>query len=520
MTKATRSRAADAASEQKTATRTPRKKPASAATSLEQTAGTQSASALVRVYRHMLGDCILVRLRKRDGGYYKILIDCGVAVATPDAKTIMTKAVQDVMEATEKEIDLLVLTHEHWDHVSGFIQAEELFDEMKIGEIWVAWTENPDDELAAKLRKEHADAAEALGLCLQKIAMAGDSESSRALLDVLGVAGKSTDTAAAFSKAKALAEKMRYCLPTDQPVKLDDPDVRIFVLGPPHDEKLIKQTLPSRTKPETYELAADQPVEFDDPDAGKLVKQTPSKAQPETCELALDGTGVLPYDVAAALKNRLREAGQGLDSLQQLSEQSSAGPFPDTVTIPFVVAQGMPFFQNHYWGASAANDQWRRIDTDWLASSEELALAIQSATNNTSLVLAIELPNKEVLLFAADAQIGNWLSWQDRTWTVDGETVTGPDLLSRTVFYKVGHHGSMNATLKDKGLKEMATLHTAIIPVDQKVAEKMRWGNMPLESLLAEFNKKTGGRAVRTDLPTEGLEAVTVTDLYCELAIG
>jgi hypothetical protein len=78
----------------------------------------------------------------------------------------------------------------------------------------------------------------------------------------------------------------------------------------------------------------------------------------------------------------------------------------------------------------------------------------------------------------------------------------------------------MNATLKEKGLEEMTALHTAIIPVDHEVALKMRWGNMPLESLLAELNKKTNGRAVRTDLPTEGLEAVTVTDLYCELAIG
>jgi len=43
---------------------------------------------------------------------------------------------------------------------------------------------------------------------------------------------------------------------------------------------------------------------------------------------------------------------------------------------------------------------------------------LQSATNNTSLVLAIELEDGDVMLFAGDAQVGNWLSWQDLTWTL------------------------------------------------------------------------------------------------------
>ena len=471
MARTLRSRAADTPVGHKPASRTQRRKPASAATQKPALAATAS-SALVRVYRQGLGDCILIRLRKHDGSYYKILIDCGVAVATEDAKAKMTKVVQDVMETTEKEIDVLALTHQHWDHLSGFIQAEELFDEMKIGEIWVAWTEDPHDELAETLREEHGDALKALGFCVQKLALAGDSKSSQGILDILGVSGSANDTGAAFNKAKALAEKVQYCHPTDPPLKLDDPDVRIFVLGPPHDLKAIRQTLPS-------------------------------KAQPETYELALDGTGVIPCDVASALN---------------AGDDNRA--FSDTVTIPFEVAKGLPFFQNHYWGTSSSSEQWRRIDTDWLASSEELALALQSATNNTSLVLAIELPNKDVLLFAADAQVGNWLSWQGLNWDVDGEKVTGPDLLSRTVFYKVGHHGSMNATLKEKGVEEMKALHTAIIPVDHEVAVKMRWGNIPLDAIISALDARAKDRVFRTDKTAETSEDVNITDLYYEFAIN
>jgi hypothetical protein len=101
----------------------------------------------------------------------------------------------------------------------------------------------------------------------------------------------------------------------------------------------------------------------------------------------------------------------------------------------------MDFFRDRYFGANGSGDEWRRIDSAWLDGSSELALALDSATNNTSLVLAIEFPNGNVLLFVADAQVGNWLSWQNLKWTVDGREVTGPDILRRTVFYKVGHHG-------------------------------------------------------------------------------
>ena len=54
---------------------------------------------------------------------------------------------------------------------------------------------------------------------------------------------------------------------------------------------------------------------------------------------------------------------------------------------------------------------WRRIDQDWLYSAEQLALEMNNDTNNGSLVLAFELsPGGKVLLFAADAQRGSWVS--------------------------------------------------------------------------------------------------------------
>ena len=64
------------------------------------------------------------------------------------------------------------------------------------------------------------------------------------------------------------------------------------------------------------------------------------------------------------------------------------------------------FFREHYAGSGTSQGaDWRRIDGDWLGSAAELALALQSYTNNTSLVLALKLGEAgkgDVLLFAAD----------------------------------------------------------------------------------------------------------------------
>jgi len=210
-----------------------------------------------------------------------------------------------------------------------------------------------------------------------------------------------------------------------------------------------------------------------------------------------------------------------LETLMSVSvDTDPQAPFDPIVQIPLEAARQMPFFQARYWGedldaAKEANpseqteplpsngtrlDQsWRRIDTDWLAASANLALQLDSATNNTSLVLAIELGDGKVLLFAADAQVGNWLSWQDLSWTMGGETITGPDLLKRTHLYKTGHHGSHNATLREKGLEMMSELEIALIPVDHEMALKKGWGKMPLAELEQRLNAITKGCVLRID---------------------
>jgi hypothetical protein len=171
--------------------------------------------------------------------------------------------------------------------------------------------------------------------------------------------------------------------------------------------------------------------------------------------------------------------------------------------------KGYNFFNDYYFSDRYGKNSWRRIDNDWLGMTSEMALKLDSYTNNTSLVLAIELiESGKVLLFVGDAQSGNWQSWHDYTWEIVDKTgskqkVNVEDLLKRTVLYKVGHHGSHNATLKRHGLEMMSNVKelVALIPVDSKVAFGKRphkW-EMPFSALLEDLQKKTNGRVIASD---------------------
>jgi hypothetical protein len=107
-----------------------------------------------------------------------------------------------------------------------------------------------------------------------------------------------------------------------------------------------------------------------------------------------------------------------------------------------------------------------------------------------------------VLLFPADAQVGNWLSWHRHAWDRDGggEKVRARELLERTVLYKVGHHGSHNATLRDEGLERMTHPElVAMIPVDEEQAEKKSWA-MPFGPLAERLAERCRQRVLRADV--------------------
>src|SRR6059058_5764324 len=96
------------------------------------TTGRQSplGGVRIRMYRQGLGDCFLLSFPRRDGGPFHMLIDCGVILGTKDATEKMTAVAHDIAAATDDHLHVVVATHEHWDHLSGFIQAQDVFNDI------------------------------------------------------------------------------------------------------------------------------------------------------------------------------------------------------------------------------------------------------------------------------------------------------------------------------------------------------------------------------------------------------
>ena len=136
-----------------------------------------SYRAKVRMYRQGLGDCFLISLPRTDGGTrpFYVMIDCGVVLGTPNPAVIMKQVLDSIVQETGGAIDLLIATHEHWDHLSGFVQTKDLFDKLtKVGQVWLAWTEDPADALTKKLKDEKGQALAALRMGLNQMQAAGD----------------------------------------------------------------------------------------------------------------------------------------------------------------------------------------------------------------------------------------------------------------------------------------------------------------------------------------------------------
>jgi hypothetical protein len=547
----------------------------------------------VRMYRTGLGDCfLLVFPRKRRSrntpDAFTMLIDCGVFKATQNAAERTERIARSIRDATRPShdpaapgrIDLLVITHEHWDHISAFddSQARDIFSEIDFRRIWMAWTEDPQDKVANNL--QHGLDAARFGLTAALVRSRGlglDVPSTRMLgkaLAFFGIDGEALDgpaqppgptrgrlsardaTALALKTSKRSREVRdwirddlnrdrklpnEYLRPCDKgralPLDDDVPNVRVYVLGPPEDPGLIKYFNP-RASDETQEVVYER---LEDMHLAGLRETSFLAAFGASGGFAAvssnaeeDGDEIQQICIPFEARHRIpREAVEFLNWLPRPAEKSSA-PANGTDPTPALHDYANPM-EDHVEAARYCADMyyspssdWRRVDGDWLDGADELALQLDSATNNTSLAIAIEVGEPgsgHVLLFPGDAQVGSWKSWfgkveskgrggdalelgKEMRWTVAGKSIDTPSLIRRTVLYKVGHHGSHNATLKrykfddggDSILEHMSDRLVALLPVDEEVAKnKADYGEMPLTSLVVALLEKTKGRLLRND---------------------
>jgi hypothetical protein len=508
----------------------------------------KSDEVLIRMYGQGVGDCFLLAFPPAHDSESQrpvyVVIDCGVIPQTPGGSKRMKAIVEEIRKTTRDDdlgtnngdeqghIDLLVITHEHMDHVSGFLQAQDEWNKIHVDEIWMAWTEREDDRLPDALRilrdKQRKALLEATGRArrfglddlrsslVSRLAFEGDVDEGSMGFDF------SVDTAKALEVAKKLEPgKKVYCEPGDVHI-VPGTDSVAYVLGPPRNQEFLNHPDPTPSDPETYESdAGDAPAEG----AGANAVRRLAERSALGSGLALKNMAyerspfnafALPLVHNADGSTRLPASTEPVDPL--LDDEGlyyRSFPFGAQQRVPVTSAEAVagsspdlyPGFDSYY----REDNDWRRVDFDWLISAEAFALQLGDLTNNSSLVLAFELPSThergkgKVLLFVADAMVGNWLSWNTiEDWRPQRGARTSqskPDideLLGRAVFYKVGHHGSHNATLKKLGLERMpSTGLTAFAPVNPRVARDIKnWCEMPLDVLMDALSQRTEGRVV------------------------
>jgi hypothetical protein len=177
---------------------------------------------------------------------------------------------------------------------------------------------------------------------------------------------------------------------------------------------------------------------------------------------------------------------------------------------PEAVADGAgprpSLFPNHIVGRTMATFP---IDTRYIISrarrmrGEQMLSIVRDldkAMNNTSLVLLFTIGSKS-FLFPGDAQIENWeFAFSNKDWMKK---------LGKVDVYKVGHHGSLNATPK--------TLWNGFANKSDKVNDPSR-----LHSLMSTLEGKHGKVDSDTEVPRTTLvdELNKESDLFTTQSLG
>lgn len=439
----------------------------------------------VRMYCMGTGDCFILRFLAGGKPKFTMMVDCGSCRGDQkDFKPYIQNIIDEV-----GEIDLLVVTHEHNDHVNGFDKCENQFKELTIKEAWMAWTENPQDpdgsakDLLRKrehMRKSFQNALTRVQDNKKKIEkeLTLDYNNSlslaatNAFLDGLNTLGEINLAEGAVTgkglkgmeKIKALLkDKISYLYPGETRLFHQLPGVRFHVLGPPLDKKYVYKN-------------------------GKEGRDVYKK-------YFSVGEGILAMNAFADLGEPLQgnQFPFGREYLLDVAELTSEKIAREKEPLQTYLHHCANLVQSY------RKATWRNIENEWLYAAGSLGIRLNSHINNTSLVLAIEfVENGDVILLPGDAEYGSWESWHlIEKWLGEGKGGKHftEDLLNRTKFYKVGHHLSYNGTALEKGIHMMKHPELTVMATLDRERIAERWKNtMPNQQLLKELINRSAGR--------------------------
>lgn len=346
----------------------------------------------VRSYNVGFGDCFLLTFSYARGKPRNVLIDFG---STKQSGTGPSRGMMEIAEKIREDCDgkleMLVATHRHADHISGFGgETGEVIASLEPEIVVQPWTEEPDLDPEARGadggggKKLRARTAVARISVMQAMAAAALEQVPR-LERAPGVSKTITEQVAflgetnianldAVRKLASMGKKHAYAhFGTKLPLSRILPGVHVEVLGPPTLEQSAAISRQTATDEEEFWHLAERHL--------------------------------------AAVEGGDGELFPGARKARRIPQEA----------------------------------RWVIPRVDKMRGEELLAIlrSLDGVLNNTSVILLFEVGDSR-LVFPGDAQLENW----HYALRECDEAEAIRERLASARFYKVGHHGSLNATPK------------------------------------------------------------------------
>nr|AUN35948.1 hypothetical protein [uncultured bacterium] len=352
--------------------------------------------ATLRTYHVGFGDCFLLSFRYDGGLERHVLIDFGSTQTPPGKPDVMMETARDIQaRVKDGELTAVVATHRHRDHISGFATSSkrdgtgDLIRACNPKLVIQPWTEDPDLPTDATAPAEHKSFRLALmDLHAVSFNVAREAGAYKDLglaeqLSFLGENNLANKSAVDNLIGMGKAAQAEYVY-AGFATALSKllPGVTVSVLGPP--------TLEQTTK----------------------IKKQRSKDEAEFWHFWQPTVQAV----------RLGFAGP------EPGSQPKDDPQP-----------AFPHAPRYSPSENPPQMRWFRRKMREMRGTEllELVRILDKVLNNTSVILLFEFAGRK-LLFPGDAQIENW------SYCLDDSEIC--EKLKEVDLYKVGHHGSLNAT--------------------------------------------------------------------------
>jgi hypothetical protein len=356
-------------------------------------------SVNIRTYQVGFGDCFLLSFDYAGGKKKHVLIDFGTkALPKGSPKGLMLKIANDIKDVVGNDLVAVVATHRHQDHISGFQRSKgkgsgDVIRSLKPQVVVQPWTERP------------GLAQQATGPAFKRFGK-GAKNRVAALSAIHEIAAEVVEAARRGRFPKGMRDRLSFI--GEDNVKNLDAVKNLMDMGQKAPVYVFSGSSSGLNR-----LLPGVKVHVLGPPTVKQSDKIKSYAKKSDQYWGFQARAMRAVGPAG----RARAKGKG-DVLFPRHIASRGPNFP-VETRWFI-----------YHARSAQAEQLLSIVT-----------MLDKVMNNTSVVLVFEVGKKK-LLFPGDAQLENWL------FALDGTNDKYKKLLKSIDLYKVGHHGSWNATPK------------------------------------------------------------------------